>query len=38
MKPPVDTPFPRHWLRYIVIKLVLLAVAAALFFKLYGYW
>ena len=23
-----DTPFPRHWLYYIIIKLVILAIAA----------
>jgi hypothetical protein len=29
-----DTPFPRHWIYYIVIKLVVLAlaVAAALYY------
>jgi hypothetical protein len=37
MKPP-ETPFPKHWLYYIVLKLAILAAASALFFKLYGYW
>jgi hypothetical protein len=38
MKPPIETPFPRHWLRYIVIKLLVLVVAGVLFFKYQGYW
>jgi hypothetical protein len=29
MRPP-ETPFPRHWLYYIFIKLVVIAVAVAL--------
>lgn len=33
-----DTPFPRHWLYYIVLKLVLLAVAVALALKYYEVW
>ena len=33
-----DTPFPRHWIYYIVLKLVLLAAAVALVLKLYGLW
>jgi hypothetical protein len=33
-----DTPFPRHWLYYIVLKVVLIAAAAALALKLLGYW
>jgi hypothetical protein len=33
-----DTPFPRHWLYYIAIKLVVLAGALALVLKLYGSW
>ena len=37
MKPP-ETPFPHHWLRYIIIKMLVIAVAAALFFKQQGYW
>lgn len=36
MKPP-ETPFPKHWLYYIVLKLAVLAAAAILFFMLYGY-
>ena len=34
MKRP-DTPFPRHWLYYIVLKFVVLAAAVAL--ALYGF-
>ncbi|SDH95833.1 hypothetical protein SAMN05216338_1015129 [Bradyrhizobium sp. Rc2d] len=37
MKRP-DTPFPRHWLYYIVLKIALLAGAVALVLKLYGMW
>jgi hypothetical protein len=33
-----DTPFPRHWLYYIVLKLVLIAGAVVLVTKLYGMW
>ena len=33
-----DTPFPRHWLYYIVLKIALLAGAVALMLKLYGMW
>lgn len=29
----LDTPFPRHWLYYVAIKL-----AVALGLKLVGYW
>lgn len=31
-----DTPFPKHWLYYIALKVVLLAVAIAIVLKLYG--
>jgi hypothetical protein len=37
MKRP-DTPFPRHWLYYIVLKIALLAGAVAIVLKLYGMW
>ncbi len=37
MKPP-ETPFPRHWLFYIAIKLVILAVAVAFSLKYVGLW
>lgn len=33
-----DTPFPRHWVYYIVLKLVLIAAAVALALKFYGFW
>jgi hypothetical protein len=33
-----DTPFPRHWLYYIALKILLLAGAVALGLKLYGLW
>lgn len=37
MKRP-DTPFPRHWLYYIVLKIAVIAVAVALSLKYLGYW
>ncbi|MET4196855.1 hypothetical protein ABIA95_000602 [Bradyrhizobium sp. LA8.1] len=37
MKRP-DTPFPRHWLYYIALKILLLVAAVALALKLYGMW
>jgi hypothetical protein len=33
-----DTPFPRHWLYYILLKVVLIVGAVALVTKLYGMW
>lgn len=33
-----DTPFPRHWLYYIAIKLALIAAAVAIATKYYGLW
>src|SRR4029077_16617813 len=33
-----DTPFPRHWLYYIVLKIVLIAGAVALALKYFGFW
>ncbi len=37
MKKP-DTPFPRHWLYYIALKIAIIAVAVALVLKYYGFW
>jgi len=37
MKRP-DTPFPRHWLYYIVLKFAILVVAVALVLKFFGVW
>jgi hypothetical protein len=37
MKHP-ETPFPRHWLYYIAIKLVVIALAVAIALKYYGFW
>jgi hypothetical protein len=37
MKRP-DTPFPRHWLYYIAIKFVVIALAVALALSYFGYW
>jgi hypothetical protein len=37
MKRP-DTPFPRHWLYYIVLKVVVITGAVALALWYYGYW
>lgn len=33
-----DTPFPKHWLYYIALKILLIAGAVALALKLYGVW
>ena len=33
-----DTPFPKHWLYYIALKILLIASAVALALKLYGMW
>jgi hypothetical protein len=33
-----DTPFPKHWLYYIALKILLIAGAVALALKLYGMW
>ena len=37
MKQP-DTPFPRHWLYYIVLKIVVIVVAVALALNYFGVW
>lgn len=37
MKRP-DTPFPRHWLYYIVLKVAIIAVAIAVATKYFGLW
>jgi hypothetical protein len=37
MKRP-DTPFPRHWLYYIILKIVIIAAAVAFALVHYGYW
>jgi len=33
-----DTPFPRHWLYYIVLKVALNALAVAVALKYFGFW
>jgi hypothetical protein len=33
-----DTPFPKHWRYYIVIKWAVIAAAIVLALKLIGYW
>jgi hypothetical protein len=33
-----ETPFPRHWLYYIVLKIVLIAAAIGIALKFFGYW
>jgi hypothetical protein len=35
MKPP-ETPFPRHWLYYIAIKIVVIAAAVLIALSYYG--
>jgi hypothetical protein len=37
MKRP-ETPFPRHWLFYIVIKLLVIAGGTAFVLKYIGWW
>jgi hypothetical protein len=37
MKKP-DTPFPRHWLYYIALKIVVLCIAFALALRYFEYW
>jgi hypothetical protein len=32
-----DTPFPRHWLAYIIIKLAILALAVGLAARTWGW-
>ena len=32
-----ETPFPRHWLYYIALKIVVLVVGAAIALYLFGY-
>jgi hypothetical protein len=34
---PPETPFPRHWLYYIVLKFVVLAAAVLLVLYLFGF-
>ncbi len=34
----LETPFPRHWLYYIVLKIVIIAAAVALALKYYDFW
>lgn len=33
-----DTPFPRHWLYYIILKVAVIVVAVAIVLKLFGFW
>jgi hypothetical protein len=33
-----ETPFPRHWLYYLVLKIVIIMVGVALALKYFGYW
>jgi hypothetical protein len=37
MKRP-DTPFPRHWLYYIALKVVVIVASVMLALWYYGYW
>jgi hypothetical protein len=37
MKRP-DTPFPKHWRYYIVLKWVVIVLAVAIALKLFGVW
>jgi len=33
-----DTPFPRHWLYYIALKIALIVAAVAVALKYFGFW
>jgi len=33
-----DTSFPKRWLYYIALKILIIAVAVALVLKYYGFW
>ncbi len=33
-----DTPFPRHWLYYIVLKIAIIGAAVAVATKYFGLW
>jgi hypothetical protein len=33
-----ETPFPRRWLYYIALKVVIIAAAVAVALKFLGYW
>jgi hypothetical protein len=33
-----ETPFPRHWLYYIILKVALLLIAIGVVLKLFGFW
>jgi hypothetical protein len=33
-----DTPFPRHWLYYVILKIALIAAAVAIALKYFGFW
>ena len=33
-----ETPFPKHWLYYIALKVLLIAGAVALVLNLYHFW
>ena len=35
MRPP-ETPFPRHWMYYIALKIVILIIAAAIALYVFG--
>jgi hypothetical protein len=37
MKRP-DTPFPRHWLFYIALKVTIIVIAAAVALKYFDFW
>ena len=37
MKRP-DTPFPRHWLYYIVLKVAIIVAGVAVATKYFGLW
>jgi hypothetical protein len=37
MKQP-ETPFPRHWRYYLLLKIIVIAAAVAVALKFFGVW
>jgi hypothetical protein len=33
-----ETPFPRHWLYYMILKIALIIAAVAIALKYFGFW
>lgn len=35
-KPPIETPFPRRWIFYIILKFIVIAAAVLITLSVYG--